>query len=170
MSQIFLNLYDLFRQRKRVFWSFFLLTTFAIGLGASQINIEEDVTKVFPDDERVAKLNYVFRNSRFVERLVIMVSVNDTISAPQPDSLIALADTLVDKFERNLKPYINKISARVDEEKILEMINTVHQHLPVFLDDKDYLKLDSIVKPENIKGVLESNYRQLISPAGVAVK
>ena len=50
------------------------------------------------------------------------------------------------------------------------MINTVHQHLPVFLDDKDYMKLDSIVKPENIKGVLESNYRQLISPAGVAVK
>ena len=50
------------------------------------------------------------------------------------------------------------------------MINTVHQHLPVFLDDKDYAKLDSIVKPENIKGVLESNYRQLISPAGVAVK
>ena len=111
MSQIFLNLYDFFQRRKRVFWSFFLLTTFAVGLGASQIDIEEDITKVFPDDERVAKLDYMFRNSRFVERLVIMVSVNDTIGAPQPDSLIALADTLVDKIERNLKPYINKISS-----------------------------------------------------------
>ena len=78
MSQIFLNLYDFFQRRKRVFWSFFLLTTFAVGLGASQIDIEEDITKVFPDDERVAKLDYVFRNSRFVERLVIMVSVKDT--------------------------------------------------------------------------------------------
>ncbi len=53
----------------------FYLTTFAVGLGASQIDIEEDITKIFPDDERVAKLDYVFRNSRFVERLVIMVSV-----------------------------------------------------------------------------------------------
>jgi 1-acyl-sn-glycerol-3-phosphate acyltransferase len=170
MSQIFLNLYDFFQRRKRAFWFIFLLTTFAIGLGASQIEIQEDITKIFPDDERVAKLDYVFRNARFVERLVIMVSVKDTLSAPHPDSLIALADTLVEKFERNLKPYINKISSRVDEEKILEMINTVHQHLPIFLDENDYMKLDSIVKPENIKGVLESNYRQLISPAGVAVK
>jgi 1-acyl-sn-glycerol-3-phosphate acyltransferase len=170
MSKIFVNLYDFFQRSKRVFWAFFLSLVLAIGLGASQINIEEDITKFFPDDERVEKLNYVFRNSRFVERLVIMVSAKDSASVPQPDSLVAVADTLVGRIERNLTPYISKISSRVDEEKILEMINTVHQHLPVFLDDADYVKLDSIVTPENIKGVLEANYRQLISPAGVAMK
>jgi len=170
MSKFFLNLYDFFQRRKQVFWAFFLLTTLAIGLGASQIDIEEDITKFFPDDERVEKLNYVFRNSRFVERLVIMVSAKDSAAAPQPDSLVVLADTLVGRIERNLNPYINKISSRVDEEKILEMINIVHQHLPIFLDDADYVKLDSIVNPANIKGALEANYRQLISPAGVAVK
>jgi uncharacterized protein len=170
MSKIFLNLYDFFQRRKRAYWAFFLLTTLAIALGASQINIEEDITKFFPDDERVEKLDYVFRNSRFVERLVIMVSAKDSAASPQPDSLVVLADTLVGRIERDLKPYVNKISSRVDEEKILEMINTVHQHLPVFLDDADYAKLDSIVTSENIKGVLEANYRQLISPAGVAMK
>jgi predicted RND superfamily exporter protein len=146
------------------------LTTLAVGLGASQIVIEEDITKFFPDDERVEKLDYVFRNSKFIERLVIMVSAKDSTAAPQPDSLVALADTLAERFERNLGPYITKISSRVDEEKILEMINTVQHHLPVFLDDSDYAKLDSIVKPEHIKGVLDANYRQLISPAGIAIK
>ena len=170
MSRIFLNLYDFFQHRKRVFWAFFFIVTFAIGLGAFQIKIEEDITKFFPDDERVEKLDYVFRNSRFVERLVIMVSIKDSADAAQPDSLIALADSLIDHFERNLSPYINKISGRVDDEKILELINTVHQHLPVFLDESDYDKLDSLVNPKNIPGVLEANYRQLISPAGVAVK
>ena len=122
MSRIFLNLYDFFQRRKPVFWVFFILFTLAVGLGASQINIEEDITKFFPDDERVEKLDYVFRNSRFVERLVVMVSAKDSVSAPQPDSLVALADKLTEKIETNLKPYIIKVSSRVDEEKILEMI------------------------------------------------
>lgn len=170
MSTIFLNLYDYFQHRKRVFWVVFALTTLVICLGASQIRIEEDITKFFPDDERVEKLDYVFRNSRFVERLVVMVSTSDSSQAAKPDSLISLADTLVAHIERDLTPYINKVSSRVDEEKILEIINTVHDHLPVFFDEGDYAKLDSLVKPENIRGVLEANYRQLISPAGIAVK
>jgi len=170
MSRIFLNLYDFFQHRKRIFWICFSVVTIAIGLGASQVEIEEDITKFFPEDERVEKLDYVFRNSRFVERLVVMVSIKDSASTPKPDSLVALADTLVTHIQQDLSPYINKISSRVDEEKILELINTVLQHLPVFLDDNDYHELDSLVQPKNIKGLLEANYKQLISPAGVAVK
>ena len=94
MSQIFLNLFDFFQHRKRFFWVLFFLITVALGYGATRITIEEDITKFFPDDERVEKLDYVFRNSRFVERLVVMVSAKDSTRAPEPDSLVAVADSL----------------------------------------------------------------------------
>ncbi|HKZ37690.1 MAG TPA: hypothetical protein VJ184_08580, partial [Chryseolinea sp.] len=82
MATLFLTIYDFFIKQKFFFWIFFSLTIFLIGLGASRIKIEEDITKFFPDDPRVEKLNYVFQNSKFVERIVVMVSVKDSSMSP----------------------------------------------------------------------------------------
>ncbi len=156
--------------RKRTFWSVFIATMVLLGLGASQIKIEEDITKFFPDEERVEKLNYVFKNSKFVERLVVMVSVKDSSTVPQPDSLVTLTESLAAQIENDLKPHIKKITTQVDDAKVMEVFKTVHTFLPVFLDDKDYSELDSLTKPDAAKRALEENYRQLISPSGVVMK
>ena len=75
MARIFLFLYDFFQRRKPLFWALFLGLFALLGTGASRIELEEDITKFFPDDPRVEELNYVFKNSKFVERMVMMVSV-----------------------------------------------------------------------------------------------
>lgn len=170
MTQFLLDLYDFFGRRKPVFWSIFVSATLLLSLGASQIKLEEDITKFFPDDERVEKLNFVFQHSKFVERLVIMVSVRDSTTTPEPDSLITPAEELVDRIERDLKPYVKKVTRGVDDEKILDVFKSVYDYLPSFLNDEDYLKLDSLTKPETAGRVLQENYRQLISPSGIAVK
>lgn len=170
MAGIFLNIYDYFHHRKLVFWGSFVIVLAAVTIGASRIRLEEDITKFFPDDERVEKLNYVFQNSKFVERLVVMVSVKDSSSIAQPDSLVVLSGELVERINKDLQPYVKKITSRVDDEKILEVFNTVYDYLPVFLNDQDYVQLDSLTRPENIKSILQENYRQLISPAGIAFK
>ncbi len=170
MAQPFLYLYNFFVARKRAFWIVFGVTMVLLGLGASQIKIEEDITKFFPDDERVEKLNYVFKNSKFVERLVVMVSVKDSATLSQPDSLVALTESLAAQIENDLKPHIKKITTQVDDAKVMEVFKTVHTFLPIFLDDKDYAELDSITKPVAAKRALEENYKQLISPSGVVMK
>ena len=85
MALIFLWLYDFFHHRKATFWIVFVSTIILLGAGASRIKIEEDITKFFPDDKRVEDLNYVFQNSKFAEQLVMMVSMKDSASVPQPD-------------------------------------------------------------------------------------
>jgi len=170
MARFFLNLYDFFSRRKPVFWAIFVSAILLLSLGASQIRLEEDITKFFPDDERVEKLNYVFQHSKFVERLVIMVSVRDSAQTPEPDSLIVLAEELVDRISSDLKPYVKEVTSRVDEEKILEVFKSVYDYLPVFLNDQDYIQLDSLTRPETARRVLQENYRQLISPSGIVVK
>ncbi len=170
MAQPFLYLYNFFTTRKRIFWIVFIAITMLLGLGASQIKLEEDITKFFPDDERVEKLNYVFQNSKFVERLVVMVSVKDSSTLPQPDSLVAVTETLVTQIESDLKSHIKHVTAQVDDAKVMEVFKTVHTFLPIFLTDKDYEELDSLTKPTVATRVLEENYRQLISPSGVVVK
>jgi len=170
MTQFFLGLYDFFEKRKLLFWSVFTLIMSLLAFSASQIKMEEDVTKFFPDDKRVEKLNYVFQNAKSVDRLVVMVSVKDSTVKPQPDSLVALAETLAVQIGKDLKPYVRQIESQVDDEKIMEIFKFVYEDLPVFFTDTDYRKLDSLTRPETVKKILRENYRQLISPAGMVMK
>jgi len=153
-----------------VFWAVFLATILLVCFGASRIKLEEDITKFFPDDERIEKLSYVFQNSKFAERLVIMVSVQDSATTIPPDSLAILADELVHRIGSELKPYVKGITSRIEEGKILEVFNSVYDYLPIFLNDEDYIQLDSLTKPQNARAKLQESYRQLISPSGIALK
>ena len=56
--------------------------------------MEEDISKILPKDKKIEKLNEVFQNSKFMDKLVVTVSLKDTSAAAQPDSLVAYADEL----------------------------------------------------------------------------
>ena len=170
MEEFFVRVYRYFLQRRPAFWIVFSALVLVLGAGASRIDLEEDITRFFPNDARVEKLNYVFQNSKLVERLVIMVSVADSATRPEPDSLTALAGSLVLQMDTVLKPYIRNIVSRVDDDKVMEVFRTVHDHLPVFLEEADYAQLDTVIGPEQVQRTLSNHYRQLISPAGIAVK
>ncbi len=170
MAALLIKLYDFFERRKIVFWAVFSSLIVLLGLTASRIKLEEDITKFFPDDERVEKLNYVFQNSKFVERIIVMISLKDSATTPVPDSLVSFAETLSGRMEQELKPFISRMVTQVDDDVVLKLFSSVYDNLPVFLDDRDYVQLDSIIQPANAERILETNYRQLISPAGVVVK
>jgi len=170
MDTIFIRLYTFFQQRRSVFWFTLLMTLGGLGIGASRIELEEDISRFLPDDERMEKVNYVFQHSKFVERLVVMVSISDSSVAAQPDSLVAFADAWIAKAETELKPYLNRIDGEVDDARVMEMLDVVESHLPVFLTERDYISLDSLTQPVAIRQAMERNYHQLISPSGVAVK
>ena len=72
---------------------------------------------------------------------------------PEPDSLIALADELADRITTDLAPYVKKVTRRVEEERIGEFFDVVNEYLPVFLNDDDYIRLDSITNPEVCENV-----------------
>lgn len=170
MDRIFLSLYDYFHSHKRAFY--FVLTTFIvlISLGAWRVELEEDVSRFFPRDEKIAKLNQVFQNSRFMEKMVVMISMKDSTATAQPDSLVAYADELSGKIQEQLKPFVRKLSARVDDAIALKMFETFSGHLPVFLEEADYTAIDSLITPKRLKITLENDYHQLISPAGIVMK
>jgi len=141
-----------------------------MALGASRVNIEEDISRIFPDDPRVNDLRDVFQRSRFVERLVLMVSPTDSTAEASPDSLVVVAQDLEQRIHDHVGDYVKQLSGRVGEDQLFTLYNIIRDHLPIFLEDEDFAALDSLNRDENIRAVMESNYRQLISPSGVALK
>ncbi len=170
MDNFFVSVYSFFRKRRLLFSISFIALIALLGWRAFTIKLEEDITRIFPSDERVEKFDYVFRNSRVSERLVMMISVRDSSTAPQPDDLIAFATQLADSIADRHTEHIKGIRTEVDDARVLELFQTIRQHLPVFLNDEDYAAIDSITNPTYAGTILQSNYRQLISPSGVVTK
>jgi 1-acyl-sn-glycerol-3-phosphate acyltransferase len=170
MEYIFIGIYNFFQKHTIAFYVVFLSFFALVTVGALEVHLEEDVSKFFPKDPKIEKLNEVFQNSKFMEKMVLVVSLKDSTARPQPDSLIAFTDDLVVRLESELKPYIKRINYKVDEELALQMFGTLHDHLPVFLDEADYKEIDSLIRPATVHATVENDYRNLASPAGFVFK
>lgn len=170
MDQLLIKIYTYYKKHRLVFFITFAASFILLGYFALQVRFEEDISKIVPRDKKIEKLTEVFENSKFMDKLVVTLSLKDTVSPAQPDSLVTYAGFFVQKLQEKLSPYISKINDKVDDALAMELFNTVSQHLPVYLDDKDYQSIDSLIAPPKIKATLEQNLQTLISPTGFALK
>ncbi len=170
MEKILLNIYNFYNKRQPALYITFAVIFLLIGWFALQVKFEEDISKILPKDKKIEKLNEVFQNSKFMDKLVVTVALKDTAAAAQPDSLVAYADELAANIQAKLAPFITNINYKVDDGLALELFGTVSDHLPVYLSEKDYDQIDSLIAPTKIKETLEQDFRTLTSPAGFALK
>ncbi|MEJ7768483.1 MAG: 1-acyl-sn-glycerol-3-phosphate acyltransferase [Chitinophagaceae bacterium] len=169
MENFFVGIFEYFQKHRLVFYTLFASFILLSGYFALQLKFEEDISKVLPRDKKIDKLNEVFQNSKFLDKLVITLSLKDT-SITQPDSLVSFAEALAGAIRRQLSPYTTKVSDKVDDGLAMELFGSINDHLPVYLADKDYQLIDSLIEPENIRRTLTQHIRTLTSPAGIALK
>jgi 1-acyl-sn-glycerol-3-phosphate acyltransferase len=170
MEKFFIRIYSFFEKRKPAFWLYFVISFLFIAFFASRIHFEEDISKVLPKDKKIEKLNQIFQNSKFLDKLVIIVSLKDTNANPQLDSLIGFAENFVSSVQQNVSPYIKKINDKVDDSATMNLFGNIYEHLPIYLNEQDYKTIDTLITPEKIKETLANDFRTLTSPAGLALK
>ncbi|MBW7891862.1 MAG: MMPL family transporter, partial [Chitinophagaceae bacterium] len=169
MAQFFTGLYHYFFRHK---WQAYLLFFTILGISAFfalKLKFEEDISRILPKDKKVEKLNHIFQHSKFMDKLVVMVSLKDT-AVTHPDSLIAFGDQFSLLVEEKLSPYVSKVNYKLDDELTMNLFDVIHDHLPVYLTEKDYLSIDSLIEAKAVKNTLAYNIRTLSSPAGFALK
>lgn len=169
MGSIFISIYNFFDRRKWLLWVFALCSFLISGLLASRIKLEEDITRILPQDKKIDQLQQFLLNAKFADKLVIMVSQKDTTLPGDPDSLVAVAQAFTNGLEP-LRGDIKTIHAQTDDGMMMDFLHTVQNHLPVFLEEKDYKTIDSLIAPERLQQTMQSNYNTLISPAGLVFK
>ena len=170
MEKILIRIYNFFEKHRPAFFIVFAFSFLLTGYFARQVKFEEDISKILPKDKKIEKLNEVFQNSKFMDKLVVTVSQKDTSSGAEPDSLVAYTRAFVEKLQEKLSPYIRHINDKVDDDLAMELYNTVSDHLPIYLDDKDYRSIDTLITPAKLKETLEQDFKTLTSPAGIALK
>lgn len=170
MGSLFVAIYNFFEQRKFWLWCCTLLSFLLVGYFAAQIKLEEDITKILPQDKKLDKLQQVFQDSRFADKLIVTIFQKDTTQTAQPDSLTAYAADLAAQAGAQLSPYIKQIQSQAQDSMVMGLMQVIQQHLPIFLEEKDYVKIDSLLQPAKLQESLQYDYNTLISPAGLVLK
>ncbi len=169
MGTFFAFLYR-FNQR---FWIPALVTLLLLVLGAgwygSKIRFSEDITKIFPNNDDIKKMNFVYNNAKFLDKVVFMVSLKKNAAPANPDLLVNFANRLTDSLNTRFVPSaITSVVTGPDNTQINRLFDEVYNNLPLFLDSSDYVKFDSLLTDSSIKYTLQKDYRTLRSPAGFA--
>lgn len=170
MGIIFTSLYRLLKRRRILFFILFLGALGFVGFFASQIKLEEDITKMMPTDAKIERLNTIFKNSKFLDRLVVTVSMTDSIKEADPDKLIEFTDSLITSLQKIDSSLVKEITYKVNDDVMYDVYNTFVDNLPIFLEEKDYQTLDHLITSERLDTTLEKNYKTLLSPASMILK
>jgi len=138
---------------------------------ASRIRFEEDITKTIGKADDSDSTAFVIRNLKMADKLVIEISFSDSTNSPDPLKLIDHATQLVDSLNRHFdSTLIKNVLFQASENDILATMQLVINHLPSFLSEKDYLKIDSLLSPEAINEAFAVNRRILTTPASMVLR
>jgi predicted RND superfamily exporter protein len=102
MAKLFTSIYRYFQKNRLVFFITFAVSFVLVGYFATRLKFEEDISKILPKDKKTDQLNEVFKNSKFIDKLVVLVSLKDSLAIPAPDSLVAYADPFADAVQSTL--------------------------------------------------------------------
>ena len=170
MGSFFVAIYNFFEKHKGWLWTCTIASFLLVGYFAAQIKLEEDITKILPQDKKLDKLQQVFQDSRFADKLIVTISQKDTTKEAQPDSLTAYAAELASNAGAQLSPYIRQIQSQAEDSMVMGLMQVIQQNLPIFLEEKDYAKVDSLLETAQLQKSLQYDYNTLISPAGLVLK
>lgn len=169
MNKIVVWLYEFFKGKRILFCAVLVSLFIALGYMAMQIRLEEDITKMIPDDEQTRDYKSTIQNIRILDKIIVSISAD---SIGMEDSLIACAEHFVAQLnsEPEMSALISDIRYKVDEEKIVGIYDLLYNNMPIYLSAEDYKRIDSITSEEGIKQAMEADYRRLISPASMVLK
>jgi len=169
MAAFFITIYRFFQKNRFLLLLFFLAIILSAFYFASKISIEEDISKAAPGADK--RLNFVLKNLKTTDKLIVNISLADTNAAINPEILTAFADEFMDSINtRSFTPFIKSITGKMSDSLMSGVIEIFYNHLPVFLSDSDYAKIDSLISDKAIENSLKSNYKTLLSPTSFIIK
>jgi len=169
MANLFLYIYRFFAANRKIFFTIFIGLFVVTGFFALRIKPEEDISKILPKDRQSEKLNEILLNSRFADKLVLMVSLKDS-TRNSPETLSSFSDSFASGLRGEYPEFIQQVQERVNDSLFPRLLSIVTDHLPVFLEPADYREMDSLENPDRLKGILLKDISTLSSPTGFVMK
>lgn len=172
MKRFFISLHQWCISRKLLIFPLLILIVVAMAWTASKIGFEEDITQLIPKSEKSEITQKVLQQVQFADKIVVYLEQKENGTT---DELTQYATEFIDsllskKSTYYSQAYIKEIQGQVNESDISTTLDFVYQHLPLFLNQKDYEELQNQLHKDSLKTITENNYKTLVSPTGLIAK
>jgi len=161
LATFFYSIYRFLKDRR---WIFFLVTPLVFVLlayWASRIRFEEDITKLIPADDGTGYITEVLQSVKFADKTVINIS---TPKAGDLRSLQEYADAFAAAMEQQAASYITRLQVRLEDDQLMELLELVSNNLPLFMDENDYRRIDSLLSSDSIAVSVQRAYQTITRP------
>lgn len=165
MIRIIVNIYNYFKAHK---WQRLLSITVAtllLIISTCTLGYKEDISDFLPLDSNYQNELDVYQHVSGADKIIVMFQ--DTIAA-NPDNVVAA----IDRFSKYINIHdsdslVRNYVYQVDIEHTEELIDYVYTNIPLFLDDNDYSRIDSLLSiPDYIEQQLAEDKQMLMFPSG----
>lgn len=164
MDNFFFRSYQWLKKHKILALLAFLCCFVGLGLYVQKLQFEEDITKLIPVDEENAVYQKVLNTVNFADQVIINISKEKDTSE---EDLVQAASQLIDSLAQLQPEFISQVQGEIDEENLEATLEFVYDHLPVFLETKDYELISEKLNKDSIDAITRANYNTLISPSGI---
>jgi uncharacterized protein len=138
---------------------------------ALQLKFEEDISKIIPADEISTSLSTIYNNTKVSERLAVNISLSDSSTKGEENKLIDYANDFVQHLDTDtLHDLIKEIQYKINDRMLDEVISVFYNNLPLFISEKDYRHIDTLITESNITNALKKDYKILVTPASMVLK
>lgn len=163
------RIYSFFKGNRKLLFAI-VVSAFAItAYYGSKIKFEENINKFIPKDKKVDEINFVLQNLKIKDKLVITL-YNTDITNNETADLIVCADALANSLKNwKVNGYIKELTYKVSDDLMMKVYGTFYNHLPIFLEEKDYKSIDGFLNPDSLKDIIKNNYKSLLSPSGLVL-
>lgn len=161
MARITIAIYRFFKRCPLVFYTVLLLSTVFFAYFGLQMKYEEDISKLLPSNNIGSSEQLVFNNLKVKDKIFVVMQHQDS-SAFYTEELAAA----MDQFAENLLTHdtdsnVQSVLYRVEQEWMLQGIEYLYQHLPIYLDSTDYAAFDSLFTPTHLAAQMATNFDDL---------
>jgi len=158
------KLFDFFHKHVLLRRSVLLILTIALVVSVFQLSYKEDISDFMPLTEEEKQNMEIYQDISGVNKLVVLFSCDKE----NPDSTIAAIDLFQDCVKKmDTHKWTSDMVTRFDMEKVGEVTEFVYQNIPYFLTERDYSRMDSLLRADNyLAEQLDRDREMLMFPSG----
>jgi len=167
MTRFVLAIYNYLKMHRLLCALIFVALSTGLLFQVSRLHYKEDISDFLPlgnDHQNALK---VYQNISGANKMFAIFQCQDSTQS-DPDILVEAIELFTSEVEKHTPTDTKlQITSQIDIEKMSEMADFVYQNIPLFLTERDYARIDSLLaSPDYIRRQIQEDKQMLMFPAG----
>ena len=139
-----------------------LLTTLVLAALVANQTFKEDIADFLPSSSHFQQAQQVYQHISGADRIFVLFQLKDTTQT-DPEVLMQAVDRFTELLaEADTTGMVRRIVSKVDLDQIASMGDFVYRHIPYFLTDGDFDRMDSLLQKADYVAHQVAEQRQML--------